>query len=198
MPIKPLHNEPELLAAIATGDTAAFEQLFDAYWDGIYQVAYTLTKSRELARDMVQEIFLKIWLQRQSLPEKNNFTNYLFIVARNHILDEMRKQLREQPFIDHLSAWFAESPLQADQRLLYQESQALLQKALDQLSDQQRQVYLLTRESGWTQDEIAQHLGVSKNTVKTHMSRALAAIREYLTGHAAGLLLITTLLDTGW
>ncbi|WP_276482774.1 RNA polymerase sigma factor [Paraflavitalea pollutisoli] len=197
MPIKALHNEAELLNRIAQGDAASFEQLFDAYWDGIYQVAFTLTKSRELARDMVQEIFLKIWLQRQSLPEKDNFTSFLFIVARNHIFDELRKQLREQPFVEHLTAWFAESPFQADQRLLYQESQTLLQKSLDQLSDQQRQVYLLTRESGWTQDEIAQHLGVSKNTVKTHMSRALAAIREYLTGHATGLLLIVALLEWG-
>lgn len=195
MPIKALHNEKELLASMAAGDAEAFEQLFDAYWDGIYRVAFTLTKSRELSRDLVQEVFLKIWLQRETLPLKDNFTGFLFITARNHILDEMRRQLQRQSFTGHLEAWFAESPLQADQRLLYRESQALLQQALGQLSDQQRQVYLLTRESGWTQDEIAQHLQVSKNTVKTHMSRALAAIRDYLTGHATGILLITALLQ---
>ncbi|MDF2188203.1 RNA polymerase sigma-70 factor [Paraflavitalea sp. CAU 1676] len=195
MPINPLHNEKELLSRIAGGDGAAFEQLFDYYWQGIYEVAFTLTKSREIARDMVQEIFLKLWLVREELPHKDNFTGFLFIVARNHIYDELRKKLNEQPFATHLQTWFTESPLGADQRLLYQESQTLVHKAIAQLPEQQRQVYLLTRESGWTQDEIAQHLQVSKNTVKTHMSRALTAIREYLLTHAQGILLIMTLLE---
>lgn len=195
MPIKPLHNENELLSRIAAGDGMAFEQLFDAYWEGIYQVAFTLTKSRELSRDMVQEVFLKLWLVREELPAKDNFTGFLFIVARNHIYDEIRRKINDRPFTEQLQAWFAESPLGADQRVLYNESQALLRKAIDQLPEQQRQVYLLTRESGWTQDEIARHLQVSKSTVKTHMSRALTAIREFLTAHAQGLLLIMSLLQ---
>jgi len=195
VPIKPLHNENELLSRIAAGDGMAFEQLFDAYWEGIYQVAFTLTKSRELSRDMVQEVFLKLWLVREELPAKDNFTGFLFIVARNHIYDEIRRKINDQPFTEQLQAWFAESPLRADQRVLFNESQALLHKAIDQLPEQQRQVYLLTRESGWTQDEIARHLQVSKSTVKTHMSRALTAIREFLTAHAPGLLLIISLLE---
>lgn len=194
MPIRSLYNERELLQRIAAGDGAAFEQLFDQYWEHLYQVAWTLTKSRETARDMVQEIFIKLWLVREELPHKDNFVNYLFIVARNHLLDELRRKVKETPFTDHLQAWFRESPLQADQRLLYQESQALIREAVDHLPEQQRLVYQLTREQGWTQEEIAQYLQVSKNTVKTHMARALAAIREFLLRRAEGLLLLLCLL----
>jgi len=195
VPVTSLHNEEELLRRVATGDGLAFEQLFDAYWNNIYQVAFTLTKSRETARDLVQEIFIKIWLLREELPQKDNFRNFLFIVARNHILDELRRKVKEDPFTDQLQIWFKESPIQADQQLLYHESQALIHQAVSNLPEQQRQVYLLTRENGWTQEEIAQHLQVSKNTVKTHMARALTAIREFLANHAQGILLACCLLS---
>lgn len=196
MPITSLYNEKELLLSVAAGDASAFEQLFDAYWDPIYEVAFTLTKSRETARDIVQEIFIKIWLQREELPQKDNFPNYLFIVARNHIVDELRKKVKAAPFTGQLQAWFSESPLQPDQQLQYHESQALIRQAIHNLPEQQRQVYLLTRENGWTQEEIAQYLQVSKNTVKTHMTRALQAIREFLINRSHGLLLAYCLLKT--
>jgi RNA polymerase sigma-70 factor (family 1) len=196
VPIKSLYNERELLLRVAAGDESAFTALFGQYWDHIYNVAFTLTKSRETARDIVQEIFIKVWLVREELPHKDNFPNFLFIVARNHILTELRKKIRETPFTDQLQAYFRESPLQADQQLLYHESQALIHQAVSALPDQQRQVYLLTRENGWSQDEIAQYLQVSKSTVKTHMSRALAAIREYLANNAHGLLLVIALFET--
>lgn len=196
MPIKSLYNERELLLRVAAGDEAAFTELFDQYWDHIYNVAFTLTKSRETARDIVQEIFIKVWIVREELPHKDSFPNFLFIVARNHILSELRKKIREAPFTDQLQAYFRESPLEADQRLLYHESQALVHQAVNALPDQQRQVYLLTRENGWSQEKIAQHLQISKNTVKTHMSRALTAIREYLVNNAHGILLVISLLET--
>lgn len=195
MPIKPLYNERELLQRIAAGEGPAFEQLFDHYWSHLYQVAWTLTKSRETARDMVQEIFIKLWLVREELPQKDNFANYLFILARNHLLDELRRKARETSFTGPLQAWFRESPLQADQTLLFRESQALIRTAVDNLPEQQRQVYLLTREQGWSQEEIAQHLQVSKTTVKTHMARALSAIRTFLVGNTHGLLLLCGLLQ---
>lgn len=196
MPVTSLHNEEELLRRVATGDGLAFEQLFDAYWDHIYKVAFTLTKSRETARDIVQEIFIKIWLLREELPQKDSFRNFLFIVARNHILDELRRKVKEDPFASQLQAWFRQSPIQADQQLLYHESQALIHQAVSNLPEQQRQVYLLTRENGWTQEEIAQQLQVSKNTVKTHMTRALHAIREYLANHIHGIILLVCCLLT--
>lgn len=85
-------KEQILLRAVAAGDQQAFKQLFDEYWDNIYGVAFTLTRSREMARDMVQEIFVRLWLMRETLEEKDNFRNFLFIVARNHIFSELRKK----------------------------------------------------------------------------------------------------------
>lgn len=187
-------REVVLLQQVAEGDHDAFRQLFDEYWDNIYGVAFTLTKSREMARDMVQEIFVKIWLVREELAAKDSFRNFLFIVARNHIFSELRKKSRQEHFSQYLQDYFNESPFQADHPTLYKESAFLLQEAIARLPEQQRQVYQLSREQGWNQEQIALHLQISKSTIKTHMSRALTAIRQYLEGHAKGLLLVVSLL----
>jgi len=187
-------REAALLQQVAEGDHDAFRQLFDEYWDNIYGVAFTLTKSREMARDMVQEIFVKIWLVREELTAKDSFRNFLFIVARNHIFSELRKKSRQVHFSEHLQEYFNESPFHADHPTLYKESASLLQQAIDQLPEQQRLVYQLSREQGWNQEQIALHLQISKSTIKTHMSRALTAIRQYLEGHAKDLLLVVCLI----
>lgn len=188
-------KEQILLRAVAAGDQQAFKQLFDEYWDNIYGVAFTLTRSREIARDMVQEIFVRLWLMRETLEEKDNFRNFLFIVARNHIFSELRKKSRQPAFVAELEEYFSESPFHADHPALYKESAALLNAAVARLPEQQRQVYELSREEGWSQEQIAAHLNISRNTVKTHMSRALTAIRLYLEGHATGILLIICLIQ---
>jgi len=80
-----LYNEPALLLKIAEGDESAFRKLFEHYWDNIYSVALAFTKSPVIAEEMVQDVFVKIWTKRQYLPEVQKFSDYLFIIARNHI-----------------------------------------------------------------------------------------------------------------
>ncbi|MGV3528070.1 MAG: RNA polymerase sigma factor [Flavisolibacter sp.] len=190
-----IHNENALLQRVANGDEAAFSSLFHQYWDNIYGVALMLTKSAAIAEDMVQEIFVKVWLKRSLLPEVENFQNFLFIVARNHIFDELRKRSREQDFVNHLIAYFKSDPGNPELDLLHKESGRLLQAAVSKLPEQQRQVYVLSREQGLSQDQIAAQLGISRNTVRNHMARALQSLREFLTRHASGLLLIVCLVD---
>ncbi len=102
-----LHTENDLLKRVAAGDEAAFTQLFDSYWDNIYGVAYVITKSRETARDIVQEVFVKIWLLREELVNKDNFRNFLFIVARNHIFSELRKKKKRPGLYQSINRLFS-------------------------------------------------------------------------------------------
>lgn len=188
-------TEAEIIRQVANGNHRAFNQLFNEYWDNIYGVAFTLTRSREHARDMVQEVFVKLWLVRAELTEKESFRNFLFIIARNHIISELRKKSRRTDFRDHLQDYFNESPFHADHQTLYKESAYLLRQAVEQLPEQQRMVYQLSREHGWSQEQMADYLQISRNTIKTHMSRALMAIRKYLEDHAGGTLLIICLME---
>jgi RNA polymerase sigma-70 factor (family 1) len=178
-----IYNEPALLLKVANGDEIAFRQLFEAHWDNIYGVAFAFTKSPVIAEEMVQDVFVKIWTKRQQLPEIKNFNDYLFIIARNHIFSVLRKKIYEEPFSDHLKDYFLEASNLPDQQLLYREAENLVQQAVAQLPPQQRLIYCLSRKDGLNQDEIANKLNISKNTVKSHMSKALQFIRNYLQMH---------------
>ncbi|MBN9382343.1 MAG: RNA polymerase sigma-70 factor [Chitinophagaceae bacterium] len=178
------YDEISLLSAIAKGDEAAFRQLFDRYWDNIYGVAFAFTKSPVIAEEMAQDVFVKIWLRRTELPQVKKFGDYLFIIARNHIFSELRKKIHEQPFSDHLLNYFQEVTNTPENQLLFRETEQLLLKAIQQLPPQQHLVYCLSREQGLNQEEIAAKLDISKNTVKSHMNKALQFIRNYLRMHA--------------
>ena len=175
-----IHNEQELLLRIAEGDEKAFRVLFDQYWEPLYAATLTLVKAKEPARDLLQEVFLKIWNVRTELPGKENVKNFIFIVARNHIYNELRKKSHEEAFSENIIRHFAEKSDTALEQLIHKEARQVLNEAVSQLPEQQRLVYQLSREQGLSQQEIASRLQISLSTVKTHMSRALSAIRDYI------------------
>lgn len=169
---------------IAEGDQNAFRELFEQYWDNIYGVAYLMTKDAAAAKDIVQEVFVKLWMQRSTLAEKDDFRSFVFIVARNHIFNELRNRKRQEAVIEQLKAYFEERLEDTEHQVLHKESTELIYAAVESLSQQQKEIYLLSREKGWRRQDIADHLGISVSTVKTHLSRALDHIREHLERHA--------------
>lgn len=180
-----LHNDNQqvLLEKVAAGDEQAFRKLFDRSWENIYNVALAFTKSHELSEEIVQDVFLKIWVRRDQLGAVERFDDYLFIIARNHIFNTLRKKIREQPFTEELKNYFLVTGDSPEGRLLYKESEQLVQRALEQLPPQQQKVWILSRQQGLSQEEIAIALQISRHTVKSHMSKALQSIRDYLRTH---------------
>ncbi|WP_332369800.1 RNA polymerase sigma-70 factor [Spirosoma telluris] len=173
-------NTPEdQLARIANGDEQAFTRLFHQHRNKIYSVALRLTESTFMAEEVVQEVFLKIWLKRASLLDIKDFDDYLFIVARNHVFSALKRTARQQNMEE---AWMIDSPAfenSADCELLTKEYEAVIQQAIDLLPAQQKQVYLLSKEQELKREEIARLLQISTETVKTHLSRAMRHIRAY-------------------
>ncbi|MBC7868403.1 MAG: RNA polymerase sigma-70 factor, partial [Gloeobacteraceae cyanobacterium ES-bin-316] len=165
------------------GDEAAFRRLFEMHWDNIYGVAFTFTKSAVVSEEMVQDVFVKVWLNRQQLSSVRKFSDYLFIIARNHIFSALRKKIQEESFADYLVNYFTEPCNLPDQQLLCRETENLVLQALEQLPPQQQLVYTLSRQEGLSQEEIASKLAISKSTVKSHMNKALQFIRHYLHTH---------------
>jgi len=190
-----INNDNSLLLRIAAGDETAFREFFHEYSNNIYTVAFMLTKSAEMAEDMVQEIFLKLWLNRAALAEVNNIRNYIFIHARNHIFNELRKKADKQAFTDELLDYFAEVRDTPENALLQKESRQLLQQAILQLPAQQQLVYRMSRDENLTQEEIAARLGISRHTVRNHMAQALQNIKHFLETNANGLLLLSCIAE---
>ena len=178
-----INNEEILLAQVAEGNEKAFRQLFDYYWQNVYGVAFAMTKSSVISEEIVQEVFLKIWLKRDKLGAVHKFDGYLFMVARNHIYNVLRQKTAEQPFAEHLEEHFLETSALPEEQMMLKETKQLINLAVQQLSPQQRAVFELSRNEGFDHEKIAKKLGISRLTVKSHMTKALQSIRQYLQTH---------------
>ena len=177
MPAESIHNEMDLLRQIADSSEVAFRQLFDTYQHQLFTYVYKVTRSRELADDAVQDIFLKIWSMRQKLPAIENIQAYLRRMARNQALKGFQAVAREGLVEDRLAC---EKSAQGatDDGLLSKEIQRYINNLIAQLTPSQRKVFLLSREEGLRQQEIADRLGLNLVTVKRHMVDALKVIRD--------------------
>jgi RNA polymerase sigma-70 factor (family 1) len=189
-----LDNESELLKDISFGNEKSFRLVFDHYWKSVYGVAYVLTKSIELSEEIVQDVFLKIWLNRERLPEIEKFDGYLFMAARNHIYNVLRKKVIEGPWVAQLEQHFLETSSLPEEQLLLKETTEAIKAAVAKLPQQQRTVFELSRFEGLDHAKIADQLGISKLTVKSHMTKALQTIRFYLQSHTDALLFISCML----
>jgi len=191
--VLPLHIEKELLCQIAKGDEAAFTHLFKAYHQKLGAYIYRLTESFSLTQEIVQDVFLKIWLKRATMVGVERFDAYLFTAARNHTFNCLKKIAREHAgkvrWETTLSEQAGFDPAVGDPAFEYQ---ALLDQAVERLPLQQKKVYLLHRRQGLSHAEVAGRLGLSVDTVKKHMSLALRSIRTYLSlrNHRADVLIL--------
>jgi RNA polymerase sigma-70 factor (ECF subfamily) len=177
-------NEEELLTRIARGDQRAFTEIFNFYHRYVYNYGRKLTKSEDQASEIVQDVFLKIWLSREKLNEVKNFGAYLNRVVRNHSLNVIRKLAQDARSATQLKINNPESENATDKTLDYNESNRILSRAIENLSPQQRTAYTLCHIEGLKYDEAAKKMNVSSRTVQAHMHQALKHIRVHFNKHA--------------
>jgi RNA polymerase sigma-70 factor (ECF subfamily) len=183
LPAPILHNENELLLQVAAGSERAFQVLFDCYHGKVYGTALKFLKSPEVAEEVVQDVFLKIWLKREEMPSVERFNAYLFIMTRNTIFNRIKKAAYEVSVQKEIARNFSEIDDQTENLLRDRQYQKILQEAMNLLPPQQKQVYHLAKVEGLSHEAIAERMQISRLTVKTHMAKALQTIRTYLTHH---------------
>jgi RNA polymerase sigma-70 factor (family 1) len=171
---------------LADGSEYAFTQLFDHYRGKVYSVAWHFLKSPVLAEEIVQDVFMKIWLKRQDLGEVQHTENYLFILTRNLILDRLKALSYEMAARKEwpLSSAFIDD---GDYRLRQNQCEELLSAAVDRLPQRQKEVYRMSKMQGLSHEVIAGELQLSRLTVKKHMAEALKFIRKYLSQYLTSL-----------
>ena len=180
MAIVPPDNEKRLLVRIAAGESSAYTEVYHHYAPGVFNAAMVYLKNESEANEVVQEVFLKIWQKRSALPFIDNFSNYLFILARNRIYDGFKRKANEQAAL----TWFFRSVPDgavndADHRVQDRQYEQILQSAIDGLSPARKSVYL-ARGQGKSYEVIAEEYGISVGTAKKQMTQARQFIQEFI------------------
>ena len=171
------------LARVATGDEQAFRDLYDQYADKVYTKAIAYLRSPLEAQDTVQEIFLKIWEKKETLPGISHFPAWLNVITRNYLINILQKKIPSDINEGIYRQIPSGDPLQPAAQLDLKEISGLIQEAVNKLSPRQQKVYRLSREQGMTHQQVASELGISYDTVREHMGLALKNIRSWLQDH---------------
>lgn len=183
MKTSPKYNkqqEAELLLRLQKGDEEAFASLFLAYKDKLFSFAIVLTGSSVKAEDLVQDVFLKIWQNRAAIAEIDNINAFIFRMAQNQAIDELRRFSKET--LAHSSDFINEEAVSPNpaEHLLNKEIREKIKEAVNQLPPQQKRIYILHNEEGYKYEEIASQLDLSVSTIRNHMSQAMGNIRKLL------------------
>lgn len=175
-------DESVILERIAASDQIAFNQLFTKYRNRLFSYLYTITKSKEVSEEIVIDVFLKIWTGRSIVTQIDNFEAFLFRIARNKGIDFLRKTQRNKHLQDELWQHIKQIKRaeRCDEQLYLEETERTLKELIKQLSPRRRKVFALSREKGFTYEEIAKELNISRNTVRNHIASSLQFIRDNL------------------
>lgn len=165
-----------LLARVSQGDETAFKKLFETWFSFLAHHIFRITRSRQITEEVVQDVFLKIWLSRETLADIQDFKAYLVVVSRNNALNALRKLASDDK--NH-QRWLNEMKKQeaTDPASVYY---SLIDEAIDHLSPRQREIYLMHRHRRLTYNNIAEQLNLSRETVKSHLQSAIASISRYV------------------
>lgn len=170
-----VYKEEKLLQQVAEGSEAAFTRLF-YYWQPFLSTHINrITESKQLTEEIVQDVFLKTWQARETLTDIKNFKSYLLVVSKNHAYNALQKKARD---ISHSEIpAIGNQPEEVDPTDAYY---SMIDEAIDKLSPRQKEVYLLHRHQRLSYKQIAEQLGIGRESVKTHLGLAVAAISKYV------------------
>jgi RNA polymerase sigma-70 factor (ECF subfamily) len=146
------------------------------------------TKIPSDAEDIVQSAFLKLWEKRESLGSVSKPDSWLFIVARNDFLNRFDKLSSEANYRSYVKEIFEEEWGSPEELLITRQSRKIIQQALDNLSQKQKEAFSLSRIDGLSYAEIAEVMGVGRATVKEHIVRATRAVVSFLKRHKDSLI----------
>ena len=190
--ISPSNDEVELIEKIKNGDKPAFKEIFEMYYDSLARFAYRHVQSRTLAEEVVQDVFLWIWENRERWQVNRSLKTYLFKAVRNKAIDYWRKQQTRHSYLDQYSTENEKNPSFIDlpDNANGDEFLNAARDAIEELPERRRMVYKLSRLEGLTYKEIAEVMEISPKTVETQMSRALDFLRKELSHYLPQLLLL--------
>ena len=183
-------KDQALVIELKDGSQLAFKQLFDRYTPRIYRFAKSYLKSDADAEELVQDVFLKLWEKRETLDESKNIRAYIFKIAINSIYNLSKRQNYKQIYNEFVTNNFTQGGNEFTwNEVVYNELKVLLNLYIDKMPAQRRNIFLMSRKHGLSNQEIAKNLNISPRTVENQIYRSISYLRKQLKPNSVFLLL---------
>ncbi len=183
-------EERLLLQQLKDGSYDSFRVLYDRWVSRLFQFAFKLVKSEELAQDIVQDTFVKIWETHEKIDPEKSFKSFIFTIAYHRFINHFRTQLRQPlmgDYLDYTASLTSENT--AEQHLSMEIFLKRLEEAKKKLTPRQRELFEMSREQDLSNAEIEERLGISNQAVRNRIAAAMRIIREEMKDYMPLLLL---------
>ena len=164
-----LSDTEVVIRRLKNEDRSAIDDLFAYYYPRLYHFSKSILKIENEIDDILQEVFVKIWLNRRKIGNPETFNAYIFTITKNEVLNLIRSKLRDHTFKDQLFQYAVAEEYQSSTPLEYEEIKTGIDKIVANLPDKRRQVFILSRTEGLSNKEIAMQLNISEKTVEDHI-----------------------------
>jgi RNA polymerase sigma-70 factor (family 1) len=177
MQASPPYDDKLLFQQIAEGDENAFREIFNRYTPQIHPFVFGIVKNEMVAKEIVQEVFLRIWLKRETLTSIEKPSSWIYRIASNLSLTHFRRQKLEEKIIQGMGSEDIHEP---DEAFNAKELQGLINEAASKLPPKRQRIFRMSREEGLSRKEIAARLAISENTVKAQIMISLKFVQEFI------------------
>lgn len=182
-------NDIELINSLKRGDSKGYQYLVSSYHIKLCVYAKSLTNDSDLAEDIVQNVFMSIWKNRSKLKEEFAVKSYLYKSVYNEFIDQYRKKKAvftlEKKYIEALTYIVEEEDEKSLEKLMN-----IVRKEIDKLPPKCKQTFLLSKEEGLTNVEIAEYLNVTIKSVEAHITKAFSILRKSIGDKVEGILFL--------
>ncbi|MFC0183814.1 RNA polymerase sigma-70 factor, ECF subfamily [Pseudarcicella hirudinis] len=183
-------NDALLLEQLKNGNAKAFDCIYDCYWKNLFLFAFKKTQCEEAAKDLVQELFISLWLKRETLEITSTLSAYLFSALKYSIFDYFDSSQVRQNHQVYLQQTSSQIDNCTEESVSENEIKSLLNDSIQTLTSRTKLVFQMSRSNGYSIKEISQKLDLSEQTVKNQLSSALRKIRVDLSDYLIIFLLL--------
>lgn len=168
----------KIIRRLKDDDKSAVDELFGYYYPRLYHFSKSILKIEDGIDDILQEVFVKIWLNRYKIGNPDTFNAWIFTITKNEVLNLIRINLKDRSFKDELFLLSVAEEYQTQNFIEFEEIKVGIDKIVTSLPEKRQQVFILSRTEGFSNKEIAQQLNISEKTVEDHITHAIKYIKS--------------------
>ncbi|WP_229216643.1 RNA polymerase sigma factor [Dyadobacter sp. 3J3] len=172
-------SETDLIEGLKNGDRDAFTVIYKEYWFRMFTVANRKLQNRALSEEIIQDIFTRLWKERETI-RISQLDFYLFSAVRYEVIDQIRAAGRQNTYVEYYKAFSSFEDFNTENTVVFNDLVQMIDKGLEVLPPKSREIFRLNRFQHLTVAQIAVQVDLSEKAVEYHLTKATKSIRIYL------------------